>query len=916
VRRRVFVIAGEYSANPRHLPPERRTRAFLSAPLPELSRDEVARLFFRFPNRGDDSRTRPEDWEKAFGIPEPVRSIDLFASAAHRALSSLHALRGGSYQATRDLITDLYVTSMPGLDPNETMNIGLVAQALRSLLALPRRTRAQFVVGTSDSGAWAFAQGVRAARTAERPATMLVVAGQILPSGYASQYQIRTVLGDEDQAAGLDMLAVGDVLMDTQRRCLGLDREQVQALIAKAAARKFQVGAGYLAGINAGKPFKRTQPRTPYFDASDIAVPCCGAAATILSTDEELIEAIAATRSPRFRTPPVTEVLGVGEGSSNETLIRRKSPLVFATSVREALADTADDAGLPLSTYPSCAFGVVHDAFPSIELSFLLAMGLGWERSTERITDGWSNPLGGLLTFGHALGASGLVQVNKAHHLFCVDQRYIVEQAGQRREGFRRDGALAFTTSVGGPLSHVVASILRGGYHHLRRLRERGILRPAERDVAPLSTAWRALRRDIRMSLPSYLRAVPGAAWIEGTTYVSIRSCLRALAPADIQRLTFDGLEEIIAPQHLEEMRGRLRSVVGLVAQESRRRAAMFDVFRLLAAEVRTRGLVQPQLSAASEGEVANRIKESLRAPLVLMCRSSGDDVRRDVRFLPFGAATEPSLRDVDLVAEETLRPQPAPPERLPFWSARAQRPPGRSDTRKAATPFELAERILEQAGGPATAQELEFIRTWLSPDPPRPVLQRALGALAPELASPEPAVRSVLYLGQLAETGDSFDEAAAYELFGRAAKRARGFLEAYESSVQQIGPILSVIAFDRPPLRARADDALLGASRFAHEVARSLLEQKAVVRAVILAGEGKLFEDVGGQTAVASPLVAQANARLTALGPMANGRPALLIAGASELLTALLRQRLVGWDAVPQASEDDDRATLWLLSV
>src|SRR5207237_4087473 len=140
------------------------------------------------------------------------------------------------------------------------------------------------------------------------------------------------------------------------------------------------------------------------------------------------------------------------------------SPLIFATAVRAALSDSADDAGLPISAFSSCAFGVVHDAFPSIELSFLLSLGLGWERSADRMAEGWSNPVGGLLAFGHALGASGLVQVNKAHHLFCVDSRYLMESPGSPRQGFRSDGALAFTTSVGGPLSHIVCGIFRGGH--------------------------------------------------------------------------------------------------------------------------------------------------------------------------------------------------------------------------------------------------------------------------------------------------------------------------------------------------------------------------------------------------------------------------------------------------------------------
>src|SRR5256886_17045017 len=263
MRRRVFVVAAEYSASPRDLLPARRRRDFFGAPHPELTREETTRLFFRYPNRSEDGRTRPGDWEKAFGISEPVALPDLLSSAAHRALATLHALTRRPWRRTCESISDMLVTSMPGLDPYERVNIGLVPQALQVQLGLSPRTRAQFVVGTSDSGAQAFAEAVRSARTAERPATMLVVAGQIIPAGYVSQYQIRTVLGEDDQARGLDMLAVGDLLMDAFRRNLGLRREELEKFLERVAARKTQAGAAYPAGIQSGKPFKRDNRAPP-----------------------------------------------------------------------------------------------------------------------------------------------------------------------------------------------------------------------------------------------------------------------------------------------------------------------------------------------------------------------------------------------------------------------------------------------------------------------------------------------------------------------------------------------------------------------------------------------------------------------------------------------------------------------------
>ena len=901
-RRRVFVVAAEYSANPRDLPSIRRRRDFFGGPHPELRPDETAHLFFRYPNRGEEGRTRPEDWKNAFGISEPIALPDLLASAAHRALTTLHALTGSDWRRTCDSITDMLVTAMPGLDPNERVNIGLVPQALQVQLGLSARARAQFVVGTSDSGAQAFSEAVRAARTAERPATMLVLAGQIIPSGYVSQYQIRTVLGEDDQAKGLDMLAVGDLVMDVMRRSFALAPRELEALLARVAARKAQVGANYPAGINAGKPFKRDTRRTPWFDASDIAVPCCGAAATIVTSDDALIEAIASSTTARFRTAPLTEVLGLGDGSTNPDLLHRKAPLLFAPAVYSALAGCADDAQVPVSTFTSSAFGVVHDAFPSIELSFLLALGLGWDRAAERMAEGWSNPVGGLLTFGHALGASGLVQINKAHHLFCVDRRYLLE--ADSRQGFREDGALAFTTSVGGPLSHIVCSLLRGGHQEHRPPRQRR--EPAA--PAPVSAAWEAKARLLWMLLPSQLRAVPDAWLVEATTSVSIRSCLRALSADDVSRLDFEGLEELIAAPFLGEVRKRLRTVVAVAQQESERLSSMFDVFRLLTDEVReivvecrALGRLRPEASALEERRLVDRFKEALRVSLVVLSRPMEDGAHRTVRFTGPG-----ELQEADFVAADALRPLPAAPEALPFWTVRAVRPelPPEPDRGGEA---EVLGQIA--ARGPRTAAELRLLRTWFSLDPPLPLLERALSDAG--ISGPaRPAVRAVFYAGEVADPGTQLTSREAHELLGFVAHRARAFLEAYGSAASQVGPVLSVVAFERLPARATLEAALLGAARFAQEIARSALDQGVIVRAAVCVGEGVLFEDVNGHPAVASLASRRASELLAAAREIAPGRAAFALEGASELVVALLGQRLTGWERTPDGPA---HTAIWL---
>jgi len=923
MRRRVFVVAGEYSANPRHLPPERRKRAFLAEPHPELTEEEVTRLFFRFPNRSEDGRTRPEDWKREFNLSAPIGLSDLFASAAHRALTSLYRLTSPSdYRSTRDSITDLFVTSMPGLDPNERMNIGLVPQALRAALALPPRVVAQYVVGTSDSGAWAFAQAVRAARNAERPATILVVAGQVIPAGYASQYQIRTVLGENDQARGLDMLAIGDLLMDAVRRNSGVSRAEVIALLERTSSRKFDAAKQYPAGIQAGKPFRRDSPRTPYFDANDIAAPCCGAAACVVTSDEELALRVAAARSPRYRAAAVTEVLGVGEGSSNENFLHRQSPLLFSTAVREALAATADDARRPISVFASSAFGVAHDAFPSIELSFLLAMGLSYERSAERMAEGWPNPFGGLLTFGHALGASGLVQVNKAHHLFSGDQRYL-KDGPHRRQGFRETGAIAFTSSVGGPLSHIVATLLRGGFEDVRPLAERATKRRRDPGPSPLATEWREKRHQLRLVLPSYLSRLRGKGsgepwYVEGTTYVSIRSSLRALKRDDVMRLNFDGLEGMVARPYLEEVRAQLREVVMVVIGEADRVASMFDAFRLLTDEVkelagkwRAAGQLTPKAVALTDDKVAAVVKEALRVPLAIVTTpGSVPAERRRILFLPYPGLDYPDLEHVDVLWRQqdgSLGKALGDPTLLPFWNVRSQREEESAPPRpRGAAAHDVVESIVEANERPESMAELRLLRAWFSVDMPKPILEEALRQLGVEEGQVGPPKRALVVLVELVDGGSFADPGAAHEIVGRAARKARAFLEAYETTTIQLGNLLAVSAFEAPPFRTRPDEGLVSGVRFARELIRAAVEWGLTLRAAVCAGEGGVYEDAEGRPGLASPATARAWELLTALRGGPEGT-AIAVDGAVGLVRERVQQRLRDWTA-----ESSDSSTIF----
>jgi hypothetical protein len=167
-----------------------------------------------------------------------------------------------------------------------------------------------------------------------------------------------------------------------------------------------------------------------------------------------------------------------------------------------------------------------------------------------------------------------------------------------------------------------------------------------------------------------------------------------------------------------------------------------------------------------------------------------------------------------------------------------------------------------------------------------------------------------VFYAGEVADPGPRLTAREAHEYLGFVAHRARAFLEAYGSAATQVGPTLSVVAFERPPSRAGVEAALFSAARFAQEIARSALDQGVIVRAAVCAGEGVEFEDVNGRPAVASPASRRATDLLAAARQICSDRAAFALEGASELVVALLGQRLAGWERAPDGPPD---TAVWL---
>src|SRR5262249_14862635 len=181
-------------------------------------------------------------------------------------------------------------------------------------------------------------------------------------------------------------------------------------------------------------------------------------------------------------------------------------------------------------------------------------------------------------------------------------------------------------------------------------------------------------------------------------------------------------------------------------------------------ADCRARGALLPKAAAMGDDKLTDLLKECLRAPLAVLCKPGG----REVRFSPGEEVAS------ELVSREG-EAMPAEPSQLPFWTARAARRAAPAAEPPAATVSGIVDALAARAGGPRTAAELELMRLWFSADPPRALLDRAVSG-AGAASAIAPRVKAVFYVGEIADPGILVDAESAHELFGRAAREARAY--------------------------------------------------------------------------------------------------------------------------------------------
>lgn len=288
------------------------------------------------------------------------------------------------------------------------------------------------------------------------------------------QRAIRSVVAPRDSVVdGFTMLHVGDLLMDALVRSSDVSDGDWRAAIATTTLRKYAWGHRFAAAFQSGVEVRRglvtdadlaaERHVTPWFTKHDVGAPCNGATAIVLTSDADLARRLAHRwpRACRLR------VDGLGEGHAPLAVSDRGDANGLIGAMRTALGQALGAAGADPRSFvgeTNDGVGVLHDAFPSIELSFLgllqravrpdaptsdvvRAAGLDWLR-------GRSNPLGGLCAAGHAVGNSGLLQIAKVH--FVATRR-------PDRVAFGDEAPAAtrwLATSVGAAVTNVRATVL------------------------------------------------------------------------------------------------------------------------------------------------------------------------------------------------------------------------------------------------------------------------------------------------------------------------------------------------------------------------------------------------------------------------------------------------------------------------
>ena len=931
LERPVYVLAGEYSA--------------------PLDAEHPARVF-----------------EKARKVTQPGAELEaLMYLAGERALRALALGDQGRLSVNR-----LLLTTMPDVGGNAIGHAIHLPNVLKRRLQLAEACQARFEIGSSDAGASLFASAVHLLRGLAEPSTALVVAGQVMPGGRDAIQTVAQVLDAPEREQGLTMLAVGDLLMDVQawqwrqerqRRAylagLSVDEpvadgadpgaEAFDAAVEDAVSNKLALAAEYPAAqrADAARPADASAV-SRWLTDWHIALASNGACAVVLTTDEALVRRWIGASGQRR----VVRVLGVGEGDADPRLALRGEPFLFFKSVRQALVSLRRNTDTNHDFLRGAAFTVLHDAFPSIEHAFLLGLGFSPVEALSRARTYWPNPYGGLTAFGHALAASGLVQIAKAFHVFTRPDTYFPEDAvgASGRPGVHLDFTRArepvhcLTTSVGGPLSHIVATLLEsmpvgldagdaevelpGPFEPKQRHRQN---EPLVKDFET-KTRWVALlaskyRRALAEHLPGLLGGTAGAGVVEARTHLDLRLVPWPLPAAFVSGATpaDEALRDALTAPTLEAARTLIRSALsarGLTTEADERRlwerarVPVALVSGALPATDAARGVVWLTDAAAgceigdlictdASGRVAVRVVSSDVAPGLVPVWYRGM-VAHPVDHAPLMDALEAfdylgpedtlcATRPLDVLHRVVT--QPLEPDVMSALQALGTR---------------LIERVIAR---PTEAPSNGVLRLMhelvVHPEPSRWRIATALRlTLGLDDQAPAPPPEPMAYCEfDLLGAGDytSGDLATRFATVADAIRRAEGWLAGSTVTHGRVGDAFATTVRS-PPAPSLAWQTLL---RFAYEVHQSCTRAGIGLRTAVCVGDGVAFPDVHNRFGIAGGLQKLAHLTLAQAPGFRRGGPEVRGAGlalvladvANEASAATATERL--WQGLLGAEAD-----------
>lgn len=390
----------------------------------------------------------------------PLR--ELMLRAGERAIAEAH-LHPREVDA-------LFVAAM-GSFPHEQF-LGALPLWLANRLGLRNADVSPMLIGSSESGAWALRRAFESLRRSDEFKHALIIAGEQMnplieqrahtdtakaAERLARNQTIAQVVDEADRRYGLNMLRMSDLLMDTIAHVHDLSIDDLRNLILPFVSlekyrrvRRYPFGQFSRNQLEVLEQYHRRPSVTYYFRLDDVTPTSTGAVAVVLS------------RQPDNPDRPV-RIRGMGQGFVDASMARRRGDPAVVHSIRDAFARACRDAGTTREWLLDCDFAVIHDAFPSIEYFFLYELGLAPSDIVRRMVSGWSNPFGGLKGCGHALGASGLLQVAKSYHAFTQNPHYIHGSAppSPYPELVRSPPYQScFTTSVGGVLANILVTLI------------------------------------------------------------------------------------------------------------------------------------------------------------------------------------------------------------------------------------------------------------------------------------------------------------------------------------------------------------------------------------------------------------------------------------------------------------------------